>query len=141
VVRTDNSTHEVTLTMRVGTILPLFRSACGRLFLTYLPSERLSAHISSYDSRATRDPILSDKKRTAIAAEIRRRGLARTVGGVLAGVSALAAPIFDEGGDIAAVVTAFGRSATFDSAWDGQLANALKIFANKLSAIRPTNAG
>jgi DNA-binding IclR family transcriptional regulator len=141
VVRTDNSMHEVSLTMRVGTILPLFRSASGRLFLTFLPADRLAAHLSSHENARIHDPVPSDKKRSAIAAETRRRGLARTIGGVLAGVSALAAPIFDEHRNIVAVVTAFGRSATFDATWDGPLADALKTFAKTLSVIRATNPG
>jgi len=43
VVRTENSRHDVALTMRVGAVLPLARSASGRLFLTYLPRERTAA--------------------------------------------------------------------------------------------------
>ncbi len=124
VVRTDSSTHEVTMTMRVGTVLPLTRSATGRLFLTHLPREKTAA------------ADLSERNRKTVAADVRRRGLARTVGGVLPGVSGLAAPIFDETGDIAAVVSAYGRSAAFDASWEGPVANALRAFAKGLSAMR-----
>jgi DNA-binding IclR family transcriptional regulator len=111
------------LTMRVGTVLSLTRSASGRLFLTYLPPQMTAA------------AELSDRNRKTIAAEVRRHGCTRTIGGVLPGVSALAAPIFNGAGEIAAVVSAYGRSSAFDAAWDGRLANALRSFAKALSTI------
>lgn len=123
VVRTENSRHDVALTMRVGAVLPLARSASGRLFLTYLPRERTAA------------AELGERSRKAFAADARRRGCARTIGGVLPGVSGLAAPIFDEAEGIVAVVSAYGRSATFDASWDGPLANAVRAFARQLSTI------
>jgi DNA-binding IclR family transcriptional regulator len=123
VVRTENSMHDVALTMRVGTVLPLARSASGRLFITYLPPEKAAA------------ADLTERARKALATDARRRGCARTIGGVLPGVSGLAAPIFDDAESIVAVVSAYGRSATFDASWDGPLANAVRAFARRLSTI------
>jgi DNA-binding IclR family transcriptional regulator len=50
-------------------------------------------------------------------------------------VSGLAAPIFDEGGSIVAVVSAYGRTPAFDAAWDGPPATALRSFARQTSTI------
>ena len=135
VVRTDNSKHEVSLTMRVGTVLPLWTSASGMLFLTYLPeAETGKLSVSARSLRAA--GLTSSKKRAAIVASVRRRRLARTLGGVISGVNALAAPVFGEDGCIAAVITAYGHSASFDAAWNGRVANILTKFTTQLSLIR-----
>jgi DNA-binding IclR family transcriptional regulator len=133
VVRTENSTHEVTLTMRVGTVLPLTASASGMLFLSHLPAPETAGLLAPKGRTGRRVTATS---LAALQADARRRGLTRTVGGVLPGVSAIAAPIFTEGATIAGAVTAYGRSATFDTTWDGRIANALRRFATELSSIR-----
>jgi DNA-binding IclR family transcriptional regulator len=134
VVRTENSMHDVALTMRIGATFPVPTSASGVLFLTFLPPEATARHrsVGPTSGKAT----ISPKRLAASEADARRRRLTRTVGGVLSGVSALAAPVFDEDGHIAAVITAYGRSATFEVAWDGRVARALSAFATQLSSIR-----
>jgi DNA-binding IclR family transcriptional regulator len=87
VVRTDNSMHEVSLTMRVGTVLPVATSASGMLFLAYLPEETAKLTLTTVDERTT--GYASVKRRAAIVSSVRRRRLARTLGGVLSGVNAL----------------------------------------------------
>jgi DNA-binding IclR family transcriptional regulator len=133
VLRTDNSMHEVSLTMRAGTVLPVATSASGMLFLAYLPEETAKLTLTT-DGRT--NGFASEKKRAAIVSSVRRRRLARTLGGVLSGVNALAAPVFAEDGRIAAVVTAYGRSASFDASWNGRVATLLTEFTTQLSSIR-----
>ena len=67
--------------------------------------------------------------------ETRPRGLARVAGSLVPGVNAMAAPIFDSGGNIVLAMTGMGPSATFDASWNGEIARALKDSANKRLAV------
>jgi DNA-binding IclR family transcriptional regulator len=67
-------------------------------------------------------------------AEVRRHGLGRAEGAVIAGVSALSAPVFDHRGAMALAITAIGPSAAFDSRWGGAVAAALRDAARVVSA-------
>jgi len=49
-------------------------------------------------------------------------------------VNALAAPIFETHGNIVLAMTAMGPAGTFDPAWDGEIANALRSCADTVSA-------
>ena len=53
---------------------------------------------------------------------------------ISSGVSAMAAPVFDHTGAIVLSVTAIGPAAVFDTAWDGEIARALKACAGTVSA-------
>jgi DNA-binding IclR family transcriptional regulator len=65
--------------------------------------------------------------------EVRAHGLSRSVGEVLPGVNAMAAPVFDHTGAIVLSVTAIGPAAVFDTRWDGVLARALRACAGQAS--------
>jgi DNA-binding IclR family transcriptional regulator len=66
-------------------------------------------------------------------AEVRAQGLSRSVGEVLPGVNAMAAPVFDHSGAIVLGITAIGPAALFETRWDGALANALRGCAQQVS--------
>ena len=65
--------------------------------------------------------------------EVRTQGLSRAVDALLPGISAMAAPVFDERGEIALSLTAIGPSAVFDTRFDGAVATALRQSAADLS--------
>jgi DNA-binding IclR family transcriptional regulator len=67
-------------------------------------------------------------------AEVRRQGLGRADGAVVAGVSALSAPVFDPAGAIVLALTVIGPSAALDSRWDGPLAGVMRDAAAAVSA-------
>jgi DNA-binding IclR family transcriptional regulator len=105
------------------------------LFLAYLSAEETAKlNLTALDNRAT--GLASARKRAMTVASVRRHRLARTLGGVLTGVNALAAPVFAENGRIAAVVSAYGQSASFDASWNGPVAMTLMQFTTQLSSIR-----
>ncbi|MCB1998806.1 MAG: hypothetical protein KDG57_23510, partial [Rhodoferax sp.] len=66
-------------------------------------------------------------------AAVRDAGIATANDGVVAGVSALAAPVFDAGNRLVLSLTAIGPSASFDVRPDGPPAQALKAAAAELS--------
>ncbi len=79
------------------------------------------------------DPTKIETAMEAELAQIRQRGLSRVSGGAVAGISAIAAPVFTEGGAMVLSLTAIGPGAIFDSTLDGVVATALKRAAAEVS--------
>jgi DNA-binding IclR family transcriptional regulator len=63
----------------------------------------------------------------------RRVGLGMVVGELVPGVTALAAPVLDHRGQIAASVGVLGRSEDLDASPEGEAASALKSLALSIS--------
>jgi DNA-binding IclR family transcriptional regulator len=135
VIRLVESTHPVTMNIRVGSVIPVLRSAIGRTFLAYLPPKVAQAAVAAeIRSLPGADRRHWTKSRIdALAREVRARGLGRVEGELLQGVAVLAAPVFDIEGGIVAVLAALGRQAAFDAAWDGRVAKPLKAAAARIS--------
>lgn len=125
IVRWEEGTQAVTVNVRVGSVLPLTRSATGRVFLCWLPS-------------ALTDPILRSEKASAKDVErlrqaTRTRGLGSVEGDLLPGVASLSAPVFDHTGQIVAAISTLGAQGGFDSKVSGKIERQLKKAANELS--------
>jgi DNA-binding IclR family transcriptional regulator len=65
---------------------------------------------------------------------VREHGMSRVVGKPIPGVSAFAAPVFDNNGHIALVITIIGPTGGFDPDWGCANANALREVSNSISA-------
>jgi DNA-binding IclR family transcriptional regulator len=135
IVRWIEPARPVTVNVRVGSNMPLLRSATGEVFAALLPASMTATFI--------KDELREIKNRdghapsTAALAErlerVRKSGLGHTAGGVLPGVLALAAPVFDHNNRLAAVVTALGPSGFFDDSINGKTARALLASSRRLS--------
>ena len=66
-------------------------------------------------------------------AQVRAQGLSRSVGEVLPGINAMAAPVFDLTGDMVMAITAIGPAEVFETAWHGALAGALRDCAREVT--------
>lgn len=137
VIGWEESSKPVTVNVRAGSVMPLLTSATGRAFLAYLPPARTAALVAAERAqlkamrRPGAAPLIAPE---ALAAEVRRRGLASVDGDLLPGVAALAAPIFDHAGSVALVLTALGPQGVFDGRPDGAVAAALREVAAAASA-------
>ncbi|MEV0848177.1 IclR family transcriptional regulator [Streptomyces sp. NPDC049954] len=104
VVRWEYGAHTLPITVRVGATMPLLNSAMGRAFLAHLPDQltepvlRVQLEVDRLDA-ATRERV------GKIRAGVLRDGVAGTVGGVIPGVTSLAAPVFTAGQSLPLVVT------------------------------------
>jgi DNA-binding IclR family transcriptional regulator len=134
-VRIEEAPTAVHVNMRHGTVMSLRGTASGLLFAAYLPAERvlealaMEADPSTPRARMRRiDDVLAKQ-----LAEIRAEGLSRAIDALLPGISAMAAPVFDERGEITLSLTAIGPSAAFDARLDGVVAHALRDGARGLS--------
>ncbi len=119
IVRVAEGPTPVHISMRHGTVMSLGGTASGRLFATW---------------RAEEAALLGEAlPKAAITKAVRQAGLATSRDGVIAGVSAAAAPVFDASGRLVLALTAIGPSASFDTAPDSGLAQALRSAAGLLS--------
>ncbi|WP_410631624.1 IclR family transcriptional regulator [Amycolatopsis sp. cmx-4-83] len=92
VVRWDYGSYALPITVRVGATMPLFASSIGRVYLAHLP-ETLTGPV--LDAEAPRRPAAAELSR--ITKAVLRDGVAVTSGGVVPGVSSVAAPVFAAG--------------------------------------------
>lgn len=136
VVRIEESVHPLHVNMRTGTVMSLLNTATGLVFSAYLPERVVAGMLAQEAIRlygadpAARPPgnVLEQTLQ-----EVRGRGLARAEGRPIPGINALSAPVFDFNRRIVLAITALGPIGTFDAAWDGGIAIALKQCAATLS--------
>jgi DNA-binding IclR family transcriptional regulator len=135
IVRWLEPARPVTVNVRVGSNMPLLRSATGQVFAALLPQSMthslIKADLNEIKKLQGKAPTLHEAKEALKT--VRRRGLGHTAGGVLPGVLALAAPIYDHDNQLAAVVTALGPAGHFDDSLTGPTARALLASSRRLS--------
>jgi DNA-binding IclR family transcriptional regulator len=147
IVRVAESPAQLHVNMRHGTVFSLTQTASGRLFGAYLDApvvkqlleeerrrERKAGAAEPQRGMPPASPLPSWKVFEAQLHEVRRHGLSRSEGEVLPGISAMSAPVFDHTGAIVLALTSIGPAAIFDTAWDGEIARALKGCAAQVSA-------
>jgi DNA-binding IclR family transcriptional regulator len=93
IVRWDYGSHALPITVRVGATLPLLSSSVGRIYLAHLPAA-LTDPVLLSQAETAEQTGLTDEDVERLKADARRDGFALTAGGVLAGVSSVAAPVF-----------------------------------------------
>ncbi len=144
IVRIEESPNLVHVTMRHGTVMSLRNTASGRLFVAYLPSDTVLAALDEERAYELRHSVSSSTNSSATQAtmdasfskvleKVRQNGISEAVNLSVSGVSALAAPVFDESGKIVLSLTAIGPSAQFDVGLNGSIASALKSLGKDLS--------
>ena len=145
IVRLEESPAAVHVNMRHGTVFSLANTASGRLFAAHLDAAVAKDRLAQERrlQAARRDSVRPGMPaRPAVPswpafaqqlAEVRAQGLSRSVGEVVPGVNAMAAPVFDHSGALALAITAIGPAEVFDARWDGALARALRACAGQAS--------
>jgi DNA-binding IclR family transcriptional regulator len=135
VIKWEQGRLDLSVWIREGLNLPLPITATGRVFLAYLePSESkklLDRDLRSYNAGAGKK--LDRKAIDAIQKEVRKHGIACTLGLRTAHMGALAAPVFEQSGRLAMVMALIGVSGSFDSSIAGKPARALKEATVRLS--------
>jgi DNA-binding IclR family transcriptional regulator len=125
VVRTDEAPSPVHVTMRHGAVMSLRGTASGRLFAAHLPRDVVRATAP----RSTFDKAFEQELQATRAA-----GFSHVVDAAAAGVSGLAAPVFDGKGALVLALTAIGATASFDTRATGVPASTLMRCAAELTA-------
>lgn len=110
----------VVCNLSVGSLLPLLRSAAGRVFLAYLPRATtqpfVEAELAGMVSRMPLSRFRTPADVEGLVGQVRRHRLGRTQDEFLAGLMALAAPVFDHQGRLVATIGVLGVTGTLDGA-------------------------
>ena len=144
IVRLEESPAAVHVNMRHGTVFSLTHTASGRLFGAYLDAALVKHQLDDERGLATAAPkrrpgmpapakLPSWRAFALQLADVRARGLSRSVGEVVPGINAMAAPVFDHRGEMVVSITAIGPAAVFDTHWDGAIARELRACATQVS--------
>jgi len=137
IVHWEESPQAVTVSLRLGDVMPLLASATGRCFAAYAPQEAIAPMLRNEMARSRKQgrgelPTRMTEVR-ALLGEVRQRGLSRAMDTLLPGIVGFCAPVFDADGHMALGMVALGPTGTFDAAWDGAVARPLRAAAQQLS--------
>jgi DNA-binding IclR family transcriptional regulator len=103
VVRWDYGSYALPITVRVGATLPMLSSSVGRVYLAYLPASLTDPVVRAELAPDRTGPSTDELAR--VRAEVRRAGTAVTSGGVIPGVTSIAAPVFTADDSLPLVVS------------------------------------
>lgn len=137
VVHIQESDRPLHVNLRPGSVMSLVNTATGQVFAAYLPEAKLAPALAreglagSPTVGAGLDPVEQRRKQ---AENVRAAGMGRTVNHPIPGISALSAPVFNDTGALALVITLLGPDGTFDAAPQGPLAAALKQHTAAITA-------
>ncbi len=130
ITRIEESSRPVFMNVRVGSILPLTRTAVGQIYAAFLPSD-VSQLLKTEMGEASSDQAASPF--AAILARVRQDRLASVRGTLVPGVSALAAPVFDHRGRIVLSLGLLGQTDDLPDGVKSPAAQTLRNYATDLS--------
>ena len=137
IVRIADTPDIMSLTIRIGTVMPLITSAFGRCFATFLPrgvtEDILRAEIAEPGGLAARHGLADMTKIEALLDEFRARGMAVASDMIDPGRAAICAPVFDVNDRMVAAIALIGDNGRLDVSDDGSPARALKAATSDLS--------
>jgi DNA-binding IclR family transcriptional regulator len=110
IVRVHNRHVPILSDLRLGTVLPLFDSAAGRVFLAFHKQGATKPVLKSQLAQIE-EPKPSAQEISAVAEQVRKDGFAWIDGQVFHSYRAIAAPIFDTQGALQAVMSLVSNQA------------------------------
>jgi DNA-binding IclR family transcriptional regulator len=114
--------------IRVGHVFPLLATATGRIFLAYLPSQLTDRIVLQ---EAELDPELG-RRRDEFVKSVKAAGIAISEGYLFRGFSAVSAPVFGYGDELAGAITVLGPGVRIDRSVDGRLSVAVQSAAHEI---------
>jgi DNA-binding IclR family transcriptional regulator len=117
IVRWLGADTPVAASLRVGSVMPLTRSATGGVFLAFMPGEATARFLRKELAENVRkglNPSTQEEVDRTVA-QTRRQGYART-SDFIPGIGGIAAPVFDHSGAMVLALIALGYSKPFDAA-------------------------
>jgi DNA-binding IclR family transcriptional regulator len=138
IVHWQEPPQAVTANLRLGDVMPLLSSATGRCFAAYAPPKAIAALLKAELAALAKAPRTDCPTNMAgaqiLLQDTRLKGLGRVRHTLLPGIAGFCAPVFDATGHVALGLVSLGAVGSFDSAWDGSVARALKRCAQQLSS-------
>lgn len=135
IVRWERPRRPITVNVVTGTALDPLTSASGRVFSAWLPKEAVSRLTDRYFKAGKLAPDLQTRADVeAMLAKVRADGYASVYGHhLVAGVEAVAAPVFNFKNEITIAMLVVGVTGMFDMTPDGPVVGPLKAAAADLS--------
>lgn len=114
IIETANSQSEIKISAPVGTRIPIYAGAAGKVFLAYLDKAKLTELLSRELPHFTQKSILSKEDYLTELNRVRKYGYATDYGEYLEGVNAICVPLPSAGEGILAAlwIVGFGTSFT-----------------------------
>jgi DNA-binding IclR family transcriptional regulator len=126
VVQVEQAVRTITVVTQVGSVLPLLSSATGLVFAAHLPATEVTALREEQLGLQAGHALSDESAYNHLLESIRLQGVHAVHGLLMPGVDALAAPIFDARGKIAAVLTVVGTAGLFAAQEEGSAAQLLR---------------
>jgi DNA-binding IclR family transcriptional regulator len=129
IVRVEEGPRAVNVTMRHGIPASLRHTGTGKVFAAFMPEAQIQAALAAQgEPDAWADPAFLTE-----LASIRELGLSQVNEELMAGISAMAVPVFDGFGRLALAIAVMGPSALLDLNPLGRQALQLKALGRQLS--------
>lgn len=104
VIMATSAQHELRVVPSMTRVLPIYAGASGRVFMANLPEEECEQIIQETSLKPVNEKSITDPKVfRAQLDEVRKDGFSVSFGDVTQGTAAIAAPVFDESGIVAAI--------------------------------------
>lgn len=129
-VRLEEGPTPVHVNMRHGTVVSVQATASGRLFAAFVPRDQVMAALRA---EAGNKAVKIDPAFEAQLAAVRQQRYASITNGTVAGITAIAAPVFNGFGEMVLALTAIGPTAMLDESADGEAGRLLVECAQSLS--------
>lgn len=136
VVQLIEPVHPMHVNMRAGTVMSLTSTATGHVFAAFLPPLVIKHFLASEANGLGAPPSsrkVPSREFQKQVIETRKKGMARALSSPIPGINALSVPVFDSADQVALVLTVMGSETSFDASWDGNIAQALRSCAAKIS--------
>lgn len=104
VVQAISATHELRVVPSLNRVLPIYAGASGMVMMAFMPEDErdeiiATTHLKPVNAKSITDPKVYLKDLETVRAQ----GYAVAMGNVTSGANAIAAPVFDDEGIVAAV--------------------------------------
>jgi DNA-binding IclR family transcriptional regulator len=140
IIKVEDAPKPISIRPTTEGDLPLTNSATGRVFAAYMDKEKLARLTElEFESQRRNEKVAQSEVAVRKRAferhlsETRKRCIARTTGERYLGLVSFSVPIFDRNGHVILALTSFGMATTFPSAWDSNVARALRSCAMSLT--------
>lgn len=121
--------------LRVGSMVPVYATAVGKLMLAYMPKSRIGPFLDAVPFQPLTANTLTRGELEATLPEIRATGVSINREESMEGVVGVGVPVSGPGGEIVAGLAVEIIASRFNDAVLGELKAALDITAQKVSAI------
>ena len=105
--------REIVMSLAMGVPYALHSGASSKAFLAHIPDHEMEAFLKQALRKVTPSTVTDPKALREEIARIRRDGYAASVGERESGAAAIAAPVFDHNGRVAAVISLSGPTDRF----------------------------